>query len=65
MTKQRWIGFLRNDSNNYCLDFSPKTWLWARKVTKNFKKHLFGDIFFSVLDTKLDSLPFNVNYFPF
>ena len=37
----------------------------ARNFTKNFKKHLFGDLFFSVSDTKLDSLPFNVNYFPF
>ena len=37
----------------------------ARNFTKNFKKHLLGDLFFSVSDTKLDSLPFNVNYFPF
>ena len=57
-----WVALCEYSKCKFC---SCKTWLWARNFTKNFKKHLLGDIFFSVLDTKLDSLPFNVNYFPF
>ena len=36
------------------LKFLSKTWLWARSVTNNFKKHILGEFFISVLDTKLD-----------
>ena len=54
-TKQKKIGSFKDGSNNFCLNFYPKTWLQARSVTKNFKKHTIGEFFFFVLDTKLDS----------